>query len=183
MIRLVLGDDGGLGVDLRGRAFGRGAWVHPRVDCLARAASGGAVRSFRRRVATDVPTLFQCVRVAADRRVEALVASARRAGHAAAGSDVAEAAVREGRAAILLVAIDARATAQTAFVSQALAAGKAVAWGTKEQLGRATGRPDTAVVAILDRGLSDAIVRAAALSQIPDPGAGQGDNQAVVEVR
>jgi ribosomal protein L7Ae-like RNA K-turn-binding protein len=182
MIRLVLGDDGGLGVDLRGRAFGRGAWVHPRVDCLSRAVTGGVDRSFRRHVATDARVLFADVRAAADRRVEALVASARRAGHAAAGSDVSEAAVREGRAAILVVAADARAAAQASFVMQAAGAGKAVVWGTKEQLGRATGRPDTAVVAILDRGLADAVVRAAALSKIPDPGAGREMN-AVVEVR
>ena len=41
MIRLVLGEDGGLGVDLSGRAFGRGAWVHPSVDCLERGTRGG----------------------------------------------------------------------------------------------------------------------------------------------
>jgi ribosomal protein L7Ae-like RNA K-turn-binding protein len=183
MIRLVLGEDGALGVDLAGRAFGRGAWVHPRPDCLGRAARGGMERSFKQRVGTNVPELLGNVRAAANRRVEALIASARRAGSAAPGTDVARAAVEDGRATLVVVASDGRAAAQESYVTRAAAAGKAVVWGTKEILGRATGRPDTAVVAILDRGFSEAILRSTALSFIPDPGAERAADQGVVEVR
>jgi ribosomal protein L7Ae-like RNA K-turn-binding protein len=183
MIRLVLGDDGGLAVDLAGRAFGRGAWVHPRPECIEKAARGGIERSFKQRVGTEVPELFRRVRSAADRRVEALIASAKRAGSVAAGADVARAAVEEGRALSLVLTQDAKATSKEAFVLHLASAGKVVIWGTKEILGRATGRPDTAVVAILDRGLSDAIVRSAALSFIPEPDARRSMGQAVVEVR
>ncbi len=184
MIRLVLGEDGALGVDLAGRAFGRGAWVHARVDCLARAARGGAAKSFKREVHADAAALVRQVRGAADRRVEALVASARGAGQVAAGSEVARAALESGRAVLVLVAADGRATAHSGFVAAAAAAGKAMLWGTKERLGSATGRPDTAVVAILDRGLSDAIRRAVALSSIPEPEPRpEGTDQALVEIR
>jgi ribosomal protein L7Ae-like RNA K-turn-binding protein len=182
MIRLVLGEDGSLAVDLVGRAFGRGAWVHPRVDCIERAARG-AEKSFKAPVGLDTASVFERVRDAANRRVEALIASAGRSGNAASGSDVARAAVEEGRAQLLVVAADARAAAQAAFVTRVAAAGKVVTWGTKEALGRATGRPDTAVVAISDRGLSDAIMRSVALSSIPSPEARRGKGQAVVEVR
>ncbi len=184
MIRLVLGEDGALGVDLAGRAFGRGAWVHPRPDCIERAARGGLSKSFRENVSEkNVISLFQVVRDAANRRVEALIASARRSGNAAAGSDVARETVEQGRAELLVVAGDARAAAQAAFVSRVAAAGKVVIWGSKEALGRATGRPDTALVAISDRGFSDAIVRSVALSSIPGPESRRGKGQAVVEVR
>jgi predicted RNA-binding protein YlxR (DUF448 family) len=184
MIRLVLGEDGALGVDLAGRAFGRGAWVHPRPDCIRRAAQGGFGKSFKKaRVDGNSEAVLELVRAAANRRVEALIASARRSGNAAPGSDVAREAVEQGRAEILVVAADARASAQALFVSRVAAAGKVVIWGDKEALGRATGRPDTAIVAISDRGLSDAIVRSAALSSIPGPDAQRGKGQAVVEVR
>jgi ribosomal protein L7Ae-like RNA K-turn-binding protein len=183
MIRLVLGEDGDLVVDLAGRAFGRGAWVHPRTDCIDRAARGGVDKSFKAPVGVDTAAVFQRVRDAANRRAEALIASARRSGSAAPGSEVARAAVEEGRAHLLVVAEDARAAAQASFVTRVAAAGKVITWGTKEILGRATGRPDTAVVAISDRGLADAIVRSVALSTIPGPDARRGKGQAVVEVR
>ncbi len=183
MIRLVLGEDGALAVDLAGRAFGRGAWVHPRTDCIERAARGGVDKSFKARTGVDANSVLQNVRAAANRRVEALIAAARRSGSASPGSEVARTAVEEGRALLLVVAEDARAAAQATFVTHVAAAGKVVIWGTKEALGRATGRPDTAVVAILDRGLADAIVRSAALSRIPGPDARRGNGQAVVEVR
>lgn len=184
MIRLVLGEDGALGVDLAGRAFGRGAWVHPRPECIQRAAQGGFGKSFKARVDAHPGAVLELVRAAADRRVEALIASARRSGNAAPGSDVAREAVEHGRAELLVVAADARASAQAPFVARVAAAGKVVIWGDKEALGRATGRPDTAIVAISDRGLSDAIVRSAALSSIPGPDdTRRGKGQAVVEVR
>jgi ribosomal protein L7Ae-like RNA K-turn-binding protein len=184
MIRLVLGTDGELGVDLAGRSFGRGAWVHPRLDCLVRTARGGAAKSFKAPVGQDAAALVASVRSAADRRVESLISSARGAGRVAAGSDVAQAAYERGEASLVVVAKDGRAAAQSGFVAMAGAKGKAVAWGTKERIGRATGRPDTAVVAILDRGIADAITRAAALSSMPEPDARrEGTDLALVEVR
>src|SRR5204863_247005 len=80
MIRLVLDESGGLAVDLAGRAFGRGAWAHPRSDCLLRAARGGAQRGLKANVRIEGAALLSAVRSAADRRVEALLASARGAG-------------------------------------------------------------------------------------------------------
>jgi predicted RNA-binding protein YlxR (DUF448 family) len=184
MIRLVLGDDDTLAVDLAGRSFGRGAWVHPRVDCLVRAARGGASKAFKRPLTLDPGVLISEVRRAADRRVEALLSSARGAGRTRAGSEVARAAYESGEANLILVALDGRATVQAGFVAEAGAAGRAVAWGTKEQLGRAVGRQDTAVVAINDVGFAQAITVAVALSSLPEPDArNDGAEQALVEVR
>jgi len=163
MIRLVLGDGGMLAVDLAGRTFGRGAWAHPRTDCLVRACRGGAAKSFKTAISTDAATLVTAVRAAADRRVEALLSSARGAGRIAPGSDVARAAFEQGSAKLVLVAADGRATAHLGFVGVAASRGMAILWGTKDRIGRAIGRPGTAVVAILDDGLSEAIARAIAI--------------------
>src|SRR5689334_24923970 len=100
MIRLVLGDDGSVAVDLAGRAFGRGAWVHPRPECLSHAPKGGLQKSFKSKVTVSDSDLTSAVRLAGDRRVDALLGSARGAGKLACGSDVAEAAFKEGKAAL-----------------------------------------------------------------------------------
>jgi predicted RNA-binding protein YlxR (DUF448 family) len=184
MIRLVLGDGGTLVVDLAGRTFGRGAWVHSRPDCLLRAARGGAAKSFKRAVSMDPAALFAAVRAAADRRVEALLSSARGAGRIAPGSDVARAAFEQGTAKLVLVATDGRATARSDFVGVAASRGVAILWGTKDRIGRAIARPDTAVVAILDDGFAEAIARAIALVAIPDAGTDRAaSDEALVEVR
>jgi predicted RNA-binding protein YlxR (DUF448 family) len=183
MIRLVLGDDGALAVDLLGRSFGRGAWVHPRPDCLARAARTGAAKGLKAPVKTDPRTLVASVRAAADRRVEGLLSSARGAGRIAAGSDAARTACETGEAKLLLVAADARASADAGFVRVASSRGMAMVWGDKERLGRAVARPETALVAILEKGLADSVVRAVALSAMPEPELSVGADQVVSEVR
>jgi len=184
MIRLVLGDDGSVAVDLAGRSFGRGAWVHPRPDCLSLAPKGGLQKSFKAKVSVSEADMFESVRTAGSRRVEALLGSARGAGKLACGSDAAEAAVHDGKARLLVVAEDARASAQASWVLAEGAAGRAVFWGNKERLGRAVGRPDTALVAVCDGGFSEAVARAIALSILPGPALRRaGGEQPMVEVR
>jgi predicted RNA-binding protein YlxR (DUF448 family) len=169
MIRLVLDEQGGLAVDLVGRAFGRGAWAHPRSDCLARGARGGVQRALHANVRVDAKALISSVRAAADRRVEALLASARGAGRLAAGSDAAREAWERSGVEIVIVARDARAAAAEGWVMNAGASGKAAVWGEKQSLGRAIARPDTAVVAVTERGLARAIAVAIALGSLGDP--------------
>ncbi len=52
LVRFVLGLDGEIVPDLAGGAFGRGAWVHPSPECLARAPRSMA-RSFSAQVKTS----------------------------------------------------------------------------------------------------------------------------------
>jgi predicted RNA-binding protein YlxR (DUF448 family) len=47
LIRVVRGQDGVVRVDRTGRAPGRGAYMHPRADCLGRAAKGSLARALR----------------------------------------------------------------------------------------------------------------------------------------
>jgi len=169
MIRLVLDEQGGLAVDLAGRAFGRGAWAHPRSECLARSARGGLQRALRVNVRVDPDAVVSSVRAAADRRVEALLASARGAGRLVAGSDASREAWERGGVELVIVARDARAAAHENWVTAAAGSGKAVVWGDKQSLGRAIARPDTAVVAITDKGLARAMANAVALGSLREP--------------
>ena len=166
-MRIVLGPEGEAVPDLKGTSFGRGAWIHPTIGCIEKAAPRGLSRSFRCRVRTGAEELRNAVALAADARATALIACAGRAGEIAPGSDAVREALADGRARLVIVAVDARAAAQTPWVQRAVAEGRALAWGTKALIGEAVGRRDTGVVAILEAGLARALEQTISMSQIP----------------
>jgi len=169
LLRVVLGAEGDVVPDLAARAFGRGAWLHPSPDCIARAVPRGLAKSFRAAVRTQAAEFCQSLRIAADRRAAALVASARRAGKLVAGTSAVEHALEKGNVFRIIVAKDARASAEAAFVVRAAAQGRASAWGDKALLGELTQRPDTALIGVLDAGLAHALERAVAIVNLPAP--------------
>ena len=52
MIRVVRGPEGGISLDFRGKAPGRGAYICPKMDCLKRAIKA---RSLERSLDTAIP--------------------------------------------------------------------------------------------------------------------------------
>lgn len=170
LVRFVLGPDGHVVPDVAGGAFGRGAWLHPRRDCLEGAVRGGLARSFRAPVAVSAKELATALSAAAGRRVEGLLSSARRAQRLAIGSEAVREALADGSALRIVVATDARAAAQTPWVEQAVRAGRALAWGSKDAIGRAVGRSEVGVVAVLDEGLADALSKAIEMAHVGAPG-------------
>jgi predicted RNA-binding protein YlxR (DUF448 family)/ribosomal protein L30E len=171
VIRWVLAPDGTVVPDLARRAHGRGAWVHPRPECLRDAARRGLARSFRSPVRTSHAELVSLLRVAAERRVSGLLAAAYRARKMEIGSDAVAEALDRRAAELVIVACDARAAAETRAVRGAVAAGLVRAWGNKEAVGRACGRAEVGVVAVLDAGLAQALSTALQLAQMPAPAA------------
>ncbi len=176
LIRVVLGPEGQVVPDLGRRFHGRGAWLHPRPECLQQAARRGLPRSFRAPVKTTAAELWASIRDAADRRVEGLVSAAWRAKKLDLGADAVRDALAQGRARLILVATDARAAADTPGVDRALAAGQVRVWGTKATLGRATGRAELGVVAVLDEGLAEALFSTLQMAQMPAPEAAGSRN-------
>ncbi|HEX3849418.1 MAG TPA: DUF448 domain-containing protein [Polyangiaceae bacterium] len=158
LVRVVLGPDGQAVPDLSGSGFGRGAWVHPREACLAKALPRGFSKSMKNTVTTSVAEFASALRAQAERRAYSLVGSAFRARKAAAGSTAVRDAFTAGQVKLVLVATDARAAAETPWVDALVKSGKARAFGSKELLGRVIGRPDTGVIAILDDGITTALV-------------------------
>lgn len=147
-------------IDLADSAFGRGAHVHPAVDCVAKACRAGFSRAFKTKVVVTPESVAEQIVVAASRRIAGLLAGARRGKLVVAGADLVCDALREGRAELVVVAVDAAAAAKLPAVDQAIASGKAIAWAKKESLGALFGRDEVAVCAVLHPGVATAIVRA-----------------------
>ncbi len=171
VVRLVLAPDGSVVPDLGRRAQGRGAWVHPRPDCLRDAARRGLARSFGAPVVTSPELLVALLRGAAERRVTALLSSAWRARRTELGADAVAAALAAGTAELVVVAADARAAAETPGLDAAIAAGLVRVWGTKAEIGRAVGRAEVGVLAVQDAGLGRALSTALQMAQMPAPAA------------
>ena len=182
LVRIVLGPDGNVVPDLGGGAFGRGAWLHPRKDCITKAVPRGLSHALKAQVLTDAPTLVERIRAAAERRVEALLQAARRAGKAALGTTAVHEAAAAGSLELCVVAADARAAAETPAVSAAVKRGRAVVFASKTALAALFGREELGVVAILDSGLAEAILAAIRLSELKGP-SGPSPSLSVSEVR
>jgi predicted RNA-binding protein YlxR (DUF448 family) len=166
LVRVVLGPDGVLVPDPRGGTFGRGAWLHPRPECLVRAVPRGVARALRAEVKTNAEEFSGLVRQAGMRRLLGLVSAAWRAKKAAIGATAVEEVLGTGRDCLVVVATDAAAAASGYGVTRAVALGRALAASTKADLGGALGRSEVGVLAILDDGFEAPLREAAALSEL-----------------
>ncbi len=186
LLRLVAGPaeaDGAcdVAVDLSGGAFGRGAWVHPAQACIARAPRALS-RSLKCTVRATPVELTQAIALAADRRVEGLLASAFRSRNVRVGSDPVVFGLETGEVVRVVVARDALAVACLGAVQRAVADGIGTAWGTKERLGAIAGRSELGLVGITSPKLAKAIAAAATLANgVGAPAEASGD--AVTEAR
>jgi len=156
MVRLVVSNEGEVGVDLAGGQFGRGAHVHASPRCIA-AAPRGLSRSFRKPVAVTPQALASAIVAAAERRARGLLSSAARTQEIEIGADTAGQAWESGKAHLLVVARDAAAGASVGTVMRAVAAGGAVAWGTKAELGALVGKSEVAVLGVTSVPLAAAL--------------------------
>jgi predicted RNA-binding protein YlxR (DUF448 family)/ribosomal protein L7Ae-like RNA K-turn-binding protein len=171
LVRVVLADDAVV-VDLGGGAFGRGAWLHPRLDCIQRAAPRGLSKSFKHGLQISPRDLALSIARAGDRRVLGLLASAKSAKRLVAGATAVAQEIEAEHAELVVIASDARAAAESRAVERMIASGRGASWGTKQTLGAALGRGETGVAAVLDRGIARALESAIALSHIADSIAG-----------
>lgn len=171
LVRLVLTEDSAepVVVDLVGKAFGRGAWVHPRLSCLEGAAKRGLARSFKAPVRVQATRLTEQLAVAGARRLTGLLLAAHRSRLLAVGADAVTDAQGRGEAHLVWLAEDAAAASRLSAVELARQAGELVQWGTKVQLGAALGRPETAIVAVLDARLASAVRTAVAVASVVRP--------------
>jgi predicted RNA-binding protein YlxR (DUF448 family)/ribosomal protein L7Ae-like RNA K-turn-binding protein len=174
LVRLVLGPDGELVVDPPGGLGGRGAWLHPRAECVERAVPRGLSRALRAEVKSSREAVAERLRVAGTRRLGGLFAAARGARKLAVGAEAVDDSLANGTASFVLVARDARASASSHRVAEALSTERALVALDKAELGRQVGRSEAGVVAVLDAGLGAALRFAAELSSFGDPRARSG---------
>ena len=165
MVRLVVAEDEVV-FDLAGGAFGRGAHLHPRPDCIDKAPRGLA-RTFKRdrtvEPGVDARELASRLSAACDRRMAGLMLAARRTNALAIGTDASLEAIRRG-APLAVVAVDAGTISKTLEVQGAVAEGRAMAWKTKNELGALLGQEAVAICAVRHTGIASElqVLRAAA---------------------
>jgi predicted RNA-binding protein YlxR (DUF448 family) len=152
-VRLVLSPEGDVAVDAGDGSFGRGAHVHPRPDCLAKACKGGIARAMKTNVRVTPAELGAQMVDALDRRMEGLVLAARRTNSLAIGADAACEALGKD-APLVIVARDAGSVIEKMTVGDAIAEGRAVAWGTKERIGALLGRSEVAIAAVTNKSIA-----------------------------
>jgi predicted RNA-binding protein YlxR (DUF448 family) len=181
LIRLIFGPGGVVAVDPGNGGFGRGAHVHARPDCLSRAAQRGLARAAKGQVnilagaaseRLTAASLADAIRQAMHRRTRGLILSAVRSRGVAIGASAAAEALDRGAAALVVVACDAAAGADLPQVQRAIAEGRAVAWGTKEELGALSGgrrEQGVAVMAITSARIASAIAEAVRIGDICTP--------------
>ncbi|PKN47996.1 MAG: hypothetical protein CVU63_05970 [Deltaproteobacteria bacterium HGW-Deltaproteobacteria-20] len=156
LLRLVLGPEGQVAFDLADHAVGRGAHVHPVPACLDLAARKGLSRAFHTNVACDPAALRDQLAEAVERRLRGLLGSAIQSGNVVLGRQAVDAGLGKNEIELILMACDASDAPGPALM-RAIADGRAVAWGSRVQLGAALGRSDVAVVGIRSPSLGKAI--------------------------
>jgi len=106
LLRFVVGPSGELVPDVAARLPGRGLWLTPRRDIVERAlAKRLFARAARRPVAVPA-AIAGCIEALLAQRCIDTIGLARRAGLAVAGFERVSEAVRGGKAAALLAAVD-----------------------------------------------------------------------------
>jgi predicted RNA-binding protein YlxR (DUF448 family) len=179
LVRLVLGPRSPEGsapvaVDFAGGTHGRGAHVHARAACLARAAKSGIARSFKAKVECTAEDLARQIVDASDRRIAGLLGGAWRARMLVAGADAATSAL-DGGAPLAVVATDAGSLIERGAIARAIAEGRAVAWKDKQTLGALFGeRGEVAVCAVLNDSIATEIASARTMAESAVPSGGGG---------
>ncbi len=107
LIRLALSPNHTLVVDLRARLPGRGAWVHPDRECLARVEQRPGMLSRSLKAQPDTAGLCDRVKQAVLRALEDGLSLAAAGGGLVGGHDALVAALRAGEVAVVLTASDA----------------------------------------------------------------------------
>ena len=183
LVRLVLGPRSPRGaapvaVDFAGGRHGRGgrgAHVHPRSACLAKAAKSGLARSFKTKVECSAEDLAEQIQEGSDRRITGLLGGAWRARLLAVGADAVTAALDKG-APLAVVATDAGSLVERGAIARAIAEGRAVAWKDKQTLGALFGgRDEVAVCAVLNDSIATEIASARTMADAARSGSRRGE--------
>jgi uncharacterized protein len=161
LLRFVLGPEGRLVPDVAGKLPGRGLWLTPRRDIVATAiAKRHFARAARQPVAVD-DDLADRIEGLLAARCRDEMALARRAGQAVMGFAQVEAALTNGRAAVLLAASDGAADGRAKLRALAPAL-PVVEQLTAAELGAAFGREHVVHAALAPGRLATALLADAA---------------------
>ncbi len=165
LLRVVMGPWNGtfaeVAVDFANGAIGRGAHIHPTVQCLKKAVASGFSKSFKSKIQANAEELAREIVLGSERAIIGLVTSAVARRRVAVGADASKESMKEG-APLLLVASDAGSIASEfhAYADE----GRISVFGDKQVLGKLCGKSEVAVLAITDENIASAIVRATTMA-------------------
>lgn len=159
LIRLVCYDSRVV-VDYHGKLPGRGAYVCPKRNCIERAMKKGRLeRAFKfepeQEGHIDYADLPAQVEQAIKRQILALLGLAARAGKVVSGWNSVKAKLSSRKLKLILIAEDAAPSALRRFAMMDIA--NVVL--SKEELGKALGKPPRSVVGILDEHWAEELAR------------------------
>lgn len=158
MVRLVRAPDGRLVPDVLERLPGRGIWLEARRDLLVDPKTRRALARAAGGAAPDTEALAAEIERGLVQRCLDLLGLAKRGRQAVSGYEKVRDAVREGRAAIVLIARDAGRDAQSAFRHLPEGMLRVVAFD-REETGRALGRDQAVYVAVMRGRLARKLLR------------------------
>lgn len=157
LIRFVAAPDGTVVPDLAERLPGRGLWLSPRRDVMARACARNLFARAAKASLRVPDDLVDSVERMLTRRCLDLVGLAKRSGQAVSGYQRVAASLATGRAAVLLAAVDAAEEGRRKLRALARARGLGAAvveLFTAEELGRAMGHDARVHVAVAPGGVA-----------------------------
>lgn len=159
LIRIVRGPQGEAVFDPEGRLPGRGTYVCPSPSCVGTLSAGALTHVLRAPVVLpDVRSRRESLAGSLERRAANLVSIARKTRGVVLGPTGVRAALRGGRAALLLVAADLPETARRGWREQS--GGVPVRSPVSaDVLGRWTTRGPTEVAAICREGLAQTLAQ------------------------
>jgi predicted RNA-binding protein YlxR (DUF448 family) len=159
LIRFVLGPDGDVVPDLAERLPGRGLWLKARRDIVDAACAKQLFAKAARRPARVPADLGPRVEALLVRRCLDTLGLARRSGQVAVGSEKARAALKAGKAAVLVAAAEAAGLARMRALAPNL---PLVDLFSGTELGVALGREHLAYVVVFPGRLAQGLLREAA---------------------
>ena len=179
LLRFVAGPDGKVVLDLSGKLPGRGLWIVPREDILARACQRNAFAKAARKSLAVPEGLADQVRSAVKSRCLGLLGLAKRSGDLVAGFEKVKARLDAGQAALLVQAADASQEGRRKLRAVASATGvPSVELFTTEELGAALGGGSWVHVALSQGGVTDRLAaEVLRLQALRSEDAGQGFTQ------
>lgn len=147
---LVPGFEPPLVPDLAGRLGGRGAWVHPRKACLAKACRGGFARAFKQSLQIQANDLAEIAKGQLIRRIQGLLLAALRRRQVSVGTDAVLEALATCPVSLLLVAKDAAGRREDVVARASERRVQVTELFDKASLGRLTQRDELGFVAVLE---------------------------------
>ncbi|WP_187426635.1 DUF448 domain-containing protein [Geothermobacter ehrlichii] len=163
LIRLVAAPDDRLLVDYRGRLPGRGAYVCPNGECIARAVVPGRLsRAFRREgIRADAQDLREQLAGQIRDKISSLLGMARKAGQVVVGSNlVTDSLARGNDLALVVIARDISPGIREKVERKRGEVGFFYPdWLAKADIGRILGRAECSVMGIRPGSVADALSR------------------------